>query len=356
MNKTNKRIEIVCSTRASLSSMGKASRTTVQTVLSKHYTDVRISIVNTMADLEDVIARNPDLVVLGMKFIPQNPDLGHEDPDKIWVSDVLDNNDIAYTGSSQVAHQLELNKALAKQRILQSGLNTSPFYFASQAQPLLREDIVLTYPVFIKPADRGGGLGIDNNSVAYTFDQLQTKVQSIADQYHSDSIIEEYLPGREFSVAILRHGGVADFAVMPLELVADINESGLRLLSEDTKSANAEVVIPITDPLLRANICKFALDVFTALGARDYGRIDIRLDADGAPNFLEANLIPSLIAGYGSFPKACVMNADLSYEPMLVHIVELALQRNLLDEAEPVKQPSRHVTPLRVLSPLNVSN
>jgi len=67
------------------------------------------------------------------------------------------------------------------------------------------------------------------------------------------------------------------------------------------------------------------------LGARDYGRIDIRLDATGTPHFLEANLIPSLISGYGSFPKACVMNIGLEYEPMIMRIANLGLSRNIDD-------------------------
>lgn len=81
-----------------------------------------------------------------------------------------------------------------------------------------------------------------------------------------------------------------------------------------------------------------ALASFHALGARDYGRIDIRLDSDGVANFLEANLIPSLISGYGSFPKACELNIGLEYEPMIISITELGLIRNLNTKAviEPI--------------------
>ena len=67
--------------------------------------------------------------------------------------------------------------------------------------------------------------------------------------------------------------------------------------------------------------------VFDALTARDFARIDIRIDKMGEPQFLEANLIPSLINGYGSFPKACVINLDLDYESMILSIVRLALDR-----------------------------
>ena len=140
-------------------------------------------------------------------------------------------------------------------------------------------------------------------------------------------MVEQYLSGREFSVAILKDEQSGKYTAMPLELIAPANEQGVRLLSEQVKSADAERVIPVTDLMLRAKINILALSVFDALGARDYGRIDIRLDAFGKPQFLEANLLPSIIAGYGSFPKACVMNSHLEYEPMLLRIIRLGLAR-----------------------------
>jgi D-alanine-D-alanine ligase len=100
-------------------------------------------------------------------------------------------------------------------------------------------------------------------------------------------------------------------------------------LSGQVKSENVEQVLEVTDLKVRSKVITLALAVFEALDARDYGRIDIRLDATGTPHFLEANLIPSLISGYGSFPKACLLNVGLDYEPMIMTIVNLALARQL---------------------------
>jgi hypothetical protein len=49
------------------------------------------------------------------------------------------------------------------------------------------------------------------------------------------------------------------------------------------------------------------------------------------PNFLEANLIPSLIKDYGNFPKACAINIGMGYEQMLLAIVQLGLLRAKID-------------------------
>ncbi len=325
--KINQSIEIVASTQPGLGSMSLRSRQAIKSVLAQHYAHVRITIVNNFADLGLLVSRRPDLVVLGMKFIPLSPTSDVHNTKKIWVAEYLDRNGIAHTGSPKAAHRLELDKPLAKQRMLTAGLRTSPFYVAKQNQPLNHEMIKLRYPVFIKPTNRGGGLGVDRRSIAYTFRQLCAKVQSITDGYHSDSLIEEYLPGREFSVAILKRNNQPGHLIMPIELRAETDERGVSLLAGDTKSANAEVVSEVTDPDLKSCVITLAMNAYTALGARDYGRIDIRLDSAGVPHFLEANLIPSLISGYGSFPKACVINEGMDYEAMMLNIVGLGMNR-----------------------------
>lgn len=327
MRKINAHIEIVSSTVSGLSSMSQKSRDDAYGVLSLHYSRVGISIVNNLADLEALVAAQPDLVFLGMKFVPRNPELGHQDPEKIWIADYLDSHNIVYTGSGQSAHELELNKPLAKQRAIDAGLRTSPFFVALQDQIQIERTMSLIFPLFIKPTNRGGGLGVDGYSVAHNFQQMQSKVQSITNNLQSDSLVEEYLPGREFSVAILKNDHLAGYSVMPIELVAETNSRGARILGGELKSANTEIVLEVTDIAIRSRICELALNIFHALDARDYGRIDIRLDKNGTPHFLEANLLPSLISGYGSFPKACLLNIGMDYEPMILSIVQLALER-----------------------------
>jgi len=308
--------------------MSQRSRNAALAVLRKHYTHVNVSILNNLSDLESLVALNPDLVFLGMEFVPADEEMSLRGIDKVWLSDYLDEYNIAYTGSSQRAHELGRDKALAKQRALDKGLNTSSFYVVRQNQSLTEPNNSLKFPLFVKPTNRGGGLGIDSNSVVHNFAQLQAKIQSIATDFQSDSLIEEYLPGREFSVAILRDRTMDTYSVMPIELVAPPNnKSGARFLSAEVKSSNTEQVIPVTDIILKMRVTDLALSIFYALGARDYGRIDIRLDKSGTPHFLEVNPIPSLIEGYGSFPKACMLNIGMDYETMLLHIVKLGLSR-----------------------------
>lgn len=328
MPRINKHIEIVCSNKSGLSSMSQPSRDAVLAILTKHFAKARITVIKGRSDLEALVSRKPDLVFLGMKFMPLDPTPGYSGPDKIWITDYLDKQGIAYTGSGQAAHKLELNKPLAKQRMLDVGLRTSPFYVMIQNQPLVKDNEEISFPLFVKPTNRGGGTGIDSNSVVNSFAKLRAKVQSIALALKEDSLVEKYLSGREFSVAILKDEHSAEFLTMPIELIAEQDQQGSRLLSEHVKSSNTESVLEIKDEIIKSKVCALALGAFHALGAQDYGRIDIRMDEFGTPHFLEANLLPSLIDGYGSFPKACNVNQHIGHESMVMTIVNLALARH----------------------------
>ena len=345
MLKIKKDIEIVRSNTAGLSSLSQESSDAIFKVLSDHFTCVKSCAVDNLIDLESLVSRKPDLVFLGLEFIPIFLGAGNQNANRIWVTKYLEDNGITSTGSSQNALQLQRNKALAKQCVIDANLMTSPFCIIKQGQKPNKDYMPLTYPLFIKPLDRGGGLGIDSNSVAYNFEQLVSKVRSIASTFQSDSIIEEYLPGREFSVAILKDENAESYSVMPIELIAPKDKYGIRILSDKVKNANVEQAVEVIEGDIKRRVTALALNVFNALGARDYGRIDIRLDKNDNPHFLEANLIPSLISGYGSFPKACLLNAGISHESMIVNIAKLGLDRLPVIKYQPKVLPSFLLAP-----------
>jgi D-alanine-D-alanine ligase len=326
MQRENRSIELVRSTTKALSSMSQRSSDPLMALLQRHFTDVRLTIVNTAADLAGIAERKPDLVFLTVKCVPVDEELGREDPRMVWLADFLDECGVAYTGSKQEAHELELYKPLAKQRAIDSGLDTSPFCVVLQESIGMPDGSPLEYPLFIKPSDRGGGLGVDEHSVVHNRKEADEKIASIAANHQADALVEEYLSGREFSVAVLKHADSEGYSVMPLELATSAEFEG-DIMSAEMKASNAEIVLPVTDKVIRDGICALALNIFLALGARDYGRIDIKLNGDGVPQFLEANLMPSLIDDYGSFPKASMLNENLAWEPMILQIVALGLSR-----------------------------
>src|SRR5690606_26461221 len=151
MGKTDRHVEIVSSSIKSLSSMSEASRLAIQSALAKYYTTVGITIVDDVADLEALVDKAPDLVFLGMKYILRRP--GPEGPGKIWLAEYLAERGIASTGSSSLAHRIELSKPMAKRCVLDEGLATSPYLVANQANNLAQELLPADFPLFVKPAD-----------------------------------------------------------------------------------------------------------------------------------------------------------------------------------------------------------
>lgn len=324
MTKSDKRIEIVRSPLSGLSSMSKASAASILSVLDNYFIDARITLIENLNDLHLLSLRSPDIVFLGTKYLPVESINGIAEPDKIWLSDFLDDHNIWHTGSSQAAYELEREKPLAKQRVLERGLSTSDFWVINKGQAINRMSLPINYPVFVKPTNKGGGFGIASDSVVNGHKQLETKVRQIHELYDSDALVENYLPGREFSVAVLEEFS-GDYLALPIELIAPVDEYGSRLLSGVVKSSNTETVIRVSDKILYEKLTSFAIATFEALGANNYGRIDLRLDQFNEPCFLEANLMPSLISGYGSFPKACLLNMGLEFDAMIMKIMSLGL-------------------------------
>jgi len=318
--KSTKSIEVVRTSVNGLSSMSNESATTITASLAGLYTDVILTIVNTPEDLSALLKRKPDLVFLGVMSIM---DHGKE----VWMSDALESAGISHTGSRRPSHQLEINKDEAKQQVINHNLATAPFQIVNLGEVYGKHNIGLHFPLFVKPLSCGGGKGVDQYSVTRSMKQLNSKISSLQKEYNVNILIENYLEGREFSVAVIRNQDSDTLIAMPLELIAPKDINGDRMLGSIVKSSNEEQAIAINDPTLKDSISKFALDIFEALGARDYGRIDIRLDDSGIPNFLEANLMPSLIQGYGSFPKAYLLNQGVDYKEMINNIALLGLSR-----------------------------
>lgn len=321
--KTPLYIEVVRSNIKGLSSLSNESATAIVASLARRYSNVALTVVNTTEDLAALIERKPDLVFLGMMYVTDSP--GSEKG--AWLSEELERADIPHTGSTRFSHELELHKDQAKHQVLAHGLATARFQVIAVDQPCDKLNKGLSFPLFVKPISGGGGKGVDEHSIVRTHEQLQDKVASLRARYNTDVLVEDYLEGREFSVAVIKDPLMGELIAMPLELVAPKDSNGQSMLSSKVKSSNQEQAIGVSNRQERALLATFALDVFRALGARDYGRIDIRFDSKGIPHFLEANLIPSLISGYGSFPKAYKLDQGVEYDEMIHTIASLGLAR-----------------------------
>lgn len=323
--KDTKYIEIVTTPIGNLNLIPQKTLLNLYEILKKHYTKVKTSVIEEFKDLETLVANRPDLVFSGIKYLGFDKESVKRDSNKkIWFPEFLDKHGILYTGSPKEAIELEFDKSKAKEIVQKSGLKTAPFFIAKPDQ-YRKDELPLPFPLFIKPLFEGDSRGIDENSLVYNYEEYQKKVESIFKEQHTASLIEQYLSGKEYTVAIMEDFENNSYNVYPAELLAQLNSNGDRILGFADKVADKELSLKIEDRETKERVSTLALNAFKALGAKGYGRVDIRMDKNGVPHFLEANLVPGL--GYGYFYRCYHINTGKTHEEMILDIVEKHLRR-----------------------------
>jgi D-alanine-D-alanine ligase len=323
--KEEKYIEIVTTRIGKLNLMPDRTLDLLQKTLSNYYSKVEVSLISTEKELYELIIKKPDLVISGIKYLGFDLNSIQRDSTlKIWFSDFLDEHKIPYTGSSKKPLELEFDKSKAKDIVSNDGCNTAPF-FITHPNKHAQDELPLEFPLFIKPLYEGDSRGIDANSLVFNFNDYKRKVSSITENQGTVSLVEKYLNGKEYTVAIIQDFKNEDYQIYPIELLAEKNVNGERILSFSDKIADNELCLKIEDENIKNRISQLALNSFKALGASGYGRIDIKTDENGELFFLEANLIPGLGTGY--VYRCYHINTGLSYDEMILNIV-----RNAFDD------------------------
>lgn len=322
--KIDKHIEIVVTGIDGLNLMSKRTCNMIYEVLVKNYKNVCITKIEKEIDLEELVKRSPDLVFSSIKCVKFKDDNGKKTK-RIWLSEYLDKVGIKYTGSPKEALKLDFDKSKAKEILQKANIDTSIFFVAVPDQFLKSKDLPIPFPLFIKPLCQGGGKGIDFDSIIYDFESYKKKVKEIFLQSKTPALVEKYLSGREFTVGIIGND-YKNLKVMPIEIIPVPNADKEKVRGSLVKKADTEEPLYIKNKVVCKNVSMLAENAFKALGAHGYGRIDIRMDEKEAPYFLEANLVPGLDRNYGDLPRSCKINKVMTYEAMILEIVNLGLE------------------------------
>ena len=288
-------------------------------ILSSRYESVVITCINTLADLIKLATRKPDLVFSGVKYF-------NFSGTDLWLNDFLDRHGIAYMASNRKALDRESDKSRAKNIMRDSGVATARHFITAPDTHPTAGSVPLEYPLFVKPLTGGDSRGIDANSIVYDFESFRSKVMDIHQSQALPCLVETYLSGREFSVGIFEDNASQKLTAMPIEIIVDENKNGDRILDFDIKKFDRETVTAVTDILVHKQLSDLAKTAFKALGGKSFGRIDVKMDANHVPHFIEANLMPGLRKGY--FYRACLLNLDMDYEKMILRIADNGLTHN----------------------------
>ncbi|HXF96145.1 MAG TPA: hypothetical protein VNI61_08605, partial [Gemmatimonadales bacterium] len=242
---------------------------------------------------------------------------------------------IPYTGSDPLALGLTLHKARAKEILAYRGVPTAPFAVVERPADLDR--VGLRFPLFVKPVGEGSGKGIFANNLCESPSALRERGLFLLEEYDQPVLVETYLPGPEFTVAILGNGAEArclpivafDFAVLPPGATPVYGYEAKWVWDRpDHPLALFQCPAPVAEGQAR-EIRRTALDAFHALGCRDWCRVDLRVDRFGVPNVLELNPLPGVIpdpAMNSCFPKAA-RTAGMSYDELIQEVARIAWRR-----------------------------
>ena len=285
-------------------------------ILSQRYSEVVITKIQHKKDLDRLLKRKPDLVFSGVKYFNFNNE-------KVWLNDCLEACGIRYIASSRAALDNESDKNKAKKLIVKANIKTADFFVATPDEHEHSSSIPIPFPLFIKPVKGGDSRGIDSNSVAYNFASFKKKVLEIKTKHNLSSLVETYLPGKEYSVGIFQDSLKGTLRAMPVQIIVKKNINGHRILDFNVKKDDEEKVIAVTDTKIFKKISKLAKEAFKALGGKSLGRIDIKMNERGVPHFMEANLMPGLRKGY--FYRSCLLNLDMNYDDMILNIANTGL-------------------------------
>lgn len=235
-----------------------------------------------------------------------------EPESEIAVARELEQMQIPFTGSSSRTLWLALNKHLAKQRLRDAGVPVPEgiVVYARQVPPHS-----LHWPVIVKPARRDSSEGIDQASVVTCRAALEDRVGSVLKNYGSPVLVEQFLRGREFTVALaevptLRALPISeiDYSTMPADRWPLLSYAAKwQPGSMDYEGSDVIKDTPLAESL-RSELVNLSMSAYRALDCRDYARVDLRLD-DLRPDKAQRPMVLEVNPNPDMSPSACFAKA-----------------------------------------------
>jgi len=250
---------------------------------------------------------------------------------------------IPYTASRVVANAVGLDKTMTKRLWRDAGLPTAPFQeFVTGEEPLHKD---MYFPLFVKPAREGTGMGMDAGSIVHDSQTLRARVRMVVQTYRQPALVEAYLPGREFTVAVMgredaargsrhphwyRSDGFHRFPVLEVVSGDSVTPGVYGHAAKKLQFGEAGIpdfVCPAqVSADFAAELSNLAIRGHQAIGALDISRVDVRLDAQGQPCLIEINTLPGLTP---DFSDLCVIARaqGISYRELILEILYLGASR-----------------------------
>jgi D-alanine-D-alanine ligase len=241
------------------------------------------------------------------------------------VPALLDAYQIPYVFSDTLVCALTLHKGMTKDVVRAAHVATPDYAIVNELADT--KNITLAYPLFAKPVAEGTGKGITAQSKINTPSELRNVCRRLLREHKGQAVlVERFLPGREFTVGIIGTGRKAK-ALASLEIVL-LDGADSEIYSYRNKECCEELVQYrlLSAGQLRKDVESLALRSWRALGCRDAGRIDVRLDNAGQVNFLEVNPLAGIHPEHSDLPIMANL-IGMTYDTLIGKIMASAMQR-----------------------------
>jgi D-alanine-D-alanine ligase len=248
---------------------------------------------------------------------------------------ILEMLNIPYTGSDPLTLSICLDKGRTKEILSYYNIPTPKFKVIDELNEL--DNIKLNFPLIVKPNAEGSSKGIFASSFVRDEIELRIEVDRIISEYNQPALIEEFLSGREFTIAVLGNGNETE--VLPIVEISykDFPNDFIPIYSYEAKWIFDTKENPLDifncpakiNKSLEEKIKKVCLASYKVLRCRDWSRIDIRLDSKGEPNIIEVNPLPGILPDpkeNSCFPKAA-RTAGISYDDLINKVLYIAARR-----------------------------
>ncbi len=251
----------------------------------------------------DVVSRDPFIPsAVEAVFVALHGQFGEDG----GIQNFLAEKKIPFTGSGAESSRISFDKVLTRERLIAHGIPVPKGEVLTVA-----DNRTLPVPLVVKPPREGSSVGCH---LVFEDSHWDTAFAD-AVQYSGDTLVEEYIPGRELTV------GIVDEYVLPVVEIKTASEwydYEAKYVTGDTN-----YVVPAElDPSMAAELQNIALATFMSLDAEGFGRVDFRLSPENKPYVLELNSIPGFTAT-SLLPKAA-QAAGIGFSELCCRIMALA--------------------------------
>ncbi len=236
---------------------------------------------------------------------------------------LLDAYDIPYTFSDPLVLALTLHKGMTKHVIRDMGIPTPDFAIIEKEDQIT--GICLSYPLFAKPVAEGTGKGITAASKINTEKELVDVCRMLLTVFKQPVLVESFLPGREFTVGIIGTGKDAIATdTMEVCLKAQAEPDVYSYINKENCEELVEYRLVYDEEAQQVR--ETALSAWRGLGCRDAGRMDLRSDRSGRPNFMEVNPLAGLHPQHSDLPIIFSLMGK-TFHQLIDRIMHSALKR-----------------------------